>query len=74
MNASEFQPILNFARITKQILAIETDINDLSNGFTSITARTTLDEALIDQLVAKAATLQAAANALKDITYSPPAP
>jgi hypothetical protein len=73
MPATDFQPVLNFARITKNLLSIESEINGLSDGFTNTTARTTLDEALIDQLVAKAAALQLAATDLKDITYNPPA-
>ena len=73
MPATDFQPVLNFARITKSLLSIESEINGLSDGFANTTARTTLDEALIDQLVAKAAALQLAANDLKDITYNPPA-
>jgi hypothetical protein len=70
MSASDFQPVLNFARITKNLLAIESEINGLAEGFASSTERSSLDEALIDQLVAKAVTLQAAATALKSITYS----
>ena len=71
MTTSDFQPVLNFARITKNLLSIESEISNLADGFASDTARTTLDEALIDQLVAKAATLQTAANDLKSIVYTP---
>ena len=72
MPATDFQPILNFARITKCIAAIESEINALADGFENTTARTTLDEALIDQLVAKASELSTAATALKSITYTGP--
>ena len=70
MPETDFQPVLNFARITKNLLAIESEINGLADGFANETARTNLDEALIDQLVAKASELQAAATALKSIAYS----
>jgi hypothetical protein len=70
MPVNDFQPVLNFARITKNLLSIESEINGLAEGFESATARTSLDEALIDQLVAKASALQSAATALKSISYS----
>jgi hypothetical protein len=69
MPATDFQPVLNFARITKNLLSIESEINGLASGFTESTARTSLDEALIDQLVSKASSLQDAATALKQITF-----
>lgn len=70
MPETDFQPVLNFARITKNLLSIESEINGLADGFANETARTNLDEALIDQLVSKASELQAAATALKSIVYS----
>ena len=71
MPANDFQPVLNFARITKNLLSIESEINGLAEGFANNTERTALDVAFIDQLIDKAAALQLAASDLKDITYSP---
>mgnify|MGYP003111330613 CR=1 FL=1 len=71
MPATDFQSVLNFARITKNLLSIESEINGLAEGFASSTERTALDEAFIDQLIDKAAALQLAASDLKDIAYSP---
>ncbi len=70
MTATDFQPVLNFARITKNLLSIESEINGLAEGFEGVTARTSLDDALIDQLIAKADQMKVAADALKSISYS----
>ena len=49
---------------------IETNIGRLGVIYTSEEARNAIDEGLIDSFVAKANELQAAANALKTITYT----
>lgn len=61
-----------FADILKSLARIESQINNLANNYTSVEERTAIDEALIDQFTAKANALNAAAVALKDITYTPP--
>lgn len=73
MSVEEFQPVLNFARITKCLLSIESEINGLAYGFENNAEITSLDEALIDQLVFKASGLSSSAEDLKDIIYTPPA-
>ena len=61
-----------FADILKSLARIESQINNLANNYASVEARTPIDEALIDQFKAKAAALDAAAEALKTIVYTPP--
>jgi len=53
---------------------IETAIADLGNTFAAIQQRTSVDDAMIDALVAAANGLAASATALKTITYTPPQP
>ena len=53
---------------------IETAIADLGNTFAAIQQRTSVDDAMIDALVAAANGLAASATALKSITYTPPQP
>ena len=62
-----------FADILKSLSRIESQIANLDNNYSSVEARTAIDDALIDQLVAKAAVLSAAAEQLKTVTYTPPA-
>lgn len=64
-----------FAAIESAFNAISLSIGSLATAFEFDAARTTADEALIDELVADANGLIVAANALKAITYTgPPAP
>jgi len=62
-----------FADILKSLSRIESQIANLDNNYSSVEARTAIDDALIDQFVAKAAVLAAAAEQLKTVTYTPPA-
>jgi len=53
---------------------IETAITDLGTTFAAVQQRTSVDDAMIDALVAAANGLAASATALKSITYTPPQP
>ena len=52
---------------------IESAVADLANTFAAIQQRTSVDDAMIDALVAAANGLAASATALKAINYTPPA-
>lgn len=61
-----------FADIMTLMSKIEANIVKLGTLYTSEEARTTTDDALIDQFLAKAVELSTAATALKTITYVDP--
>jgi len=71
---SSFDTLSYYADIAKRLSSISANIVALEDVYTNISARTSLDEDLIDVLAAKADEMKAAALALKDITYTPPAP
>lgn len=66
--------LLTFAEILKTLARLEGYVGSLGEFYASVEARNAIDDALIDQFLAKAAALQTAAAALKDITYTPPTP
>ena len=64
------QSLYPFAEIMTELSKIESQIINLQEIYTSLEARTSTDEALIDSFVAKANQLETAANALKSITFT----
>ena len=64
------QSLYPFAEIMTELTKIESQIVKLQEIYTSLEARTTTDEALIDSFVVKANELETAANALKSITFT----
>ena len=64
------QSLYPFAEIMTELTKIESQIVKLQGIFTSLEARTTTDEALIDSFVAKANELETAATALKNVTFT----
>jgi len=62
------------AAIAANIDAINSRVAALAGSFASVEQRTAADDALIDILSAQASGLLAAAQALKSIDYTPPAP
>ena len=67
---------MNTAQYSKALTAmtvIESAVTELSATFTSMQQRTSVDDAMIDALVAAANALAASATALKSINYTPPA-
>jgi len=60
-----------FTDILKSLARIESQVANLNNTFTSVEPRTPIDDALVDQFLAKAAELLTAANNLKTIVYDP---
>lgn len=62
------------AAIAANIDAINSRMSALASSFASIEQRTAADDALIDILSAQAGGLLQAAQALKTIDYTPPAP
>jgi hypothetical protein len=63
-----------FTDILKSLARIESQVANLNNTFTSVEPRTPIDDALVDQFLAKAAVLAAAAEQLKQVVYVPPTP
>ena len=63
-----------YAKAATNLANIEQILGDLAVTFTEVQQRTTVDEAMIDALVASAGALSNAATALKSIDYTPPAP
>jgi hypothetical protein len=53
---------------------IEGAVEELATTFATVQQRTSVDDAMIDALVAAANGLAASATALKSITYTPPQP
>jgi len=68
------QSLLTFGEILKTLARLETYIQGLNEYYTQAEARTPIDDALIDQFLAKAAALEAAAAALKTVVYNPTPP
>lgn len=63
-----------FADILKSLARIESQVQNLNLNYSEVEARTPIDDALIDQFLAKAADLSTAAAALKTVVYNPPTP
>jgi len=63
--------IHQFASITKNLSGTSASLVDLAYNYKEIAARTALDEAHIDLLVAQAQEMIVAAEALKSIAYDP---
>ena len=63
-----------YAKAATNLANIEQILGELAVVFTDIQQRTTVDDAMIDALVASAGALSNAATALKSIDYTPPAP
>lgn len=64
----------DFAAAVKNLSALTSVLAGLAFKFKEVEARTTLDEQLIDGLVASAQELITAANALKTVQYDPTPP
>lgn len=65
---------VQYSKACQSMAVIESVLNELATTFSSVQQRTTVDEAMIDALVAAANALSTSATALKSITYTPPAP
>ena len=63
-----------YAKAATNLANIEQILGELAVTFAEVQQRTTVDEAMIDALVASAGALSDAATALKAIDYTPPAP
>lgn len=63
-----------YAKAATNLANIEQILGDLAVTFAEVQQRTTVDDSMIDALVASAGALSDAATALKSIDYSPPAP
>jgi hypothetical protein len=63
--------IQNFAQIETALNTISGRIQRLGMVYKEVTGRTPTDDMLIDELIAAAAVLTAAATALKSIAYDP---
>tara|TARA_R100000654_G_scaffold8278_3_gene19598 strand:- start:25229 stop:25444 length:216 start_codon:yes stop_codon:yes gene_type:complete len=63
--------IHQFASITKNLSGTSASLADLAHNYKEVAARTSLDEAHIDLLVAQAQEMIDAANNLKTINYDP---
>lgn len=63
-----------YAKAATALATIEGILNELATTFADVQQRTTVDDAMIDALVASAGALSTAATALKSINYTPPAP
>jgi len=61
-----------YAKAATNLANIESILADLAITFTEVQQRTTVDEAMIDALVASAGALSEAATALKSIDYTAP--
>ena len=63
-----------YAKAATNLANIEQILGDLAVTFAEVQQRTTVDDSMIDALVASAGALSEAATALKSIDYTPPAP
>lgn len=63
-----------YAKAATNLANIEQILSDLAVTFAEVQQRTTVDDSMIDALVASAGALSSAATALKSIDYTPPAP
>ena len=66
--------ISEYARAASSLAIIEQILGGLGTTFAEVQPRTSVDDAMIDALVASANMLSDAATALKSIEYAPPAP
>jgi len=66
--------IQNFAQIETALNTISGRIQRLGMVYKELTGRTPTDDMLIDELIAAASVLTAAATALKSIDYDPTPP
>ena len=64
----------NFAQIETAMNTISGRISRLSILYKEVAGRTPTDDALIDELIAAASVLTAAATALKTVVYNPTPP
>jgi hypothetical protein len=65
---------IQYQKSLTAMTAIESAITELAAAFANVQQRTSVDDAMIDALVAAANGLAASATALKLITYTPPSP
>jgi hypothetical protein len=65
---------IQYQKSLTAMTAIESAITELAAAFANVQQRTSVDDAMIDALVAAANGLAASATALKSITYTPPSP
>lgn len=65
---------IQYQKSLTAMTAIESAITELAATFANVQQRTSVDNAMIDALVASANALSASATALKSITYTPPSP
>lgn len=65
------QSILTFGEILKTLARLETYVEGLNEYYTIGEPRTPIDDALIDQFLAKASVLTTAAEQLKQVVYTP---
>ena len=63
-----------YAKAATNLANIEQILSDLAITFAEVQQRTTVDEAMIDALVASAGALSEAATSLKAIEYDPTPP
>jgi hypothetical protein len=61
--------LYQFTEIMNEMNKIKTNISALQSIYTNVEARNSADEALIDLFVSQASDLEAAATALKGITF-----
>jgi len=64
---------VQYQKSLTSLAVIEGAITELATTFTDVQQRTSVDDAMIDALVAAANGLAASATALKAINYTPPA-
>jgi len=66
--------IAQYSKAAQSLAVINGILAELGVGFAEVQARTPVDDAMIDALVAAATELASAATELKTITFQPPAP
>lgn len=62
-----------YSKALTAMTVIESAVIELGTTFATVQQRTSVDDAMIDALVAAANSLAASATALKAINYTPPA-
>lgn len=65
--------VSDYARIATSMATIGSILSDLGVQFSQVRERTPVDDSMIDALVAASAELTASAEALKQVTFQPPA-
>ena len=66
--------IAQYSKAAQSLAILNGIVTELAAGFSSVQARTNVDDTMIDALVAAANELSAAAAGLKTITFQPPSP